>query len=67
MAKAIEHEVFVNFIGDRNDVMLYAKVPDDRKFLLGKNSARRIVRRVEQHSFGLLFEMRAPVHQGSNW
>jgi hypothetical protein len=56
MAKAIEHEVFVDFIGNCNHVMLHAKVADDREFLLGEHPAGRIVRRIEEHGLGLLLK-----------
>src|SRR4029079_14028696 len=56
MAKTIKHEVFVYLVRNRDNVMLDAKIPNDRKFLLGETPARRIVRRVEQHGLGLLLE-----------
>jgi hypothetical protein len=56
VAEPIEDEVFVDLVGDGDDIMFDAQVADEGKLLLGEDPAGGIVGRVEEHGFGLLFE-----------
>ena len=56
MLFAVVQNVFVDLVGDRDDVPLVAEVGDRLKLFAGKDLAGRIVRRVDDDRLGVRVE-----------
>ncbi len=55
---AVIKNVFVNFIGDGEDVEFNAQVADQFQFATGEHLAGRVVRRIHDDRFGLMVKSR---------
>jgi len=56
---AVIDDVFVDFVGDSQNIPLLAKVSDQLKFLAAEDLSGRIVRRINMMAFVLLLKAAA--------